>query len=152
MASEGWLVSPTFGAAARTDLLVQHTDPEVALPAAVQVKTRTRGDFNLDIHDGSPAGANEWVVLVSLPEQGGHPGFCVVPRNHVVAVVRVLGAIFTEQGKTWPRKLIGEDAFKNYRDKWELARHPAEEAPSSLLPPWVLDGLVSHPQPDLRLV
>jgi hypothetical protein len=133
-----WLVSPTFGNAARTDLLVQRTT-EPRLTAAIQVKTRTSGDFHLDISDGSPPEANEWVILVSLGNADERPDFCVMPRNHVCTLVRVLGGILKSQGKPWPRKLIGEDAFHDYSEKWELMKAPAGEAPW-WLPQWVFDG------------
>lgn len=136
-----WLVSPTFGNAARTDLLAQCADEPTRQTAAIQVKTRTSGDFHLDISDGSPPGANEWVILVSLPSaRDARPGFCVVPRNHVCTVVVVLGAILESQRKPWPRKLIGEHEFKDYEDKWELMNAPASDAPW-WLPQWVFDGL-----------
>ncbi|MGP8240274.1 MAG: hypothetical protein ACLQQB_00685, partial [Solirubrobacteraceae bacterium] len=48
-----WLVSPTFGNASRTDLLAQRADEPTRQTVAIQVKTRTSGDFHLDISDGS---------------------------------------------------------------------------------------------------
>jgi len=146
LAREGWLVSPTFGNAARTDLLAQHSETD--LTAGIQVKTRTSGDFDLDVWDASPPGANEWVILVSLGQRNTRPGFNVVPRNHACLVVRVLGAILEEQGRRWPRKLIGEQEFNRYGGSWELMTRQAHEAPW-MLPTWVFDGLARHPQADL---
>lgn len=142
-----WLVSPTFGGVKRTDLLAQHTE-KTDLTAAIQVKARSGGDFHLDVSDASPPGANEWVILVSLGERGAQSGFNVLPRNHVVLVVRVLGAIFEQQGKAWPRKLIGEPTFGRYRGAWELMTRRPDEAPW-MLPQWVFDGLSLCPAPEL---
>lgn len=114
----------------------------------LQVKTRTSGGFHLAVSDQAQAGANEWVILVSLGERGSRPAFSVVPRNHVVLVVRVLAAILEGQGRKWPRKLIGEHAFSRYRERWDLRETPAEQAPW-MLPQWVFDGLPLYPQPEL---
>lgn len=141
-----WLVSPTFGGVARTDLLAQHTATE--LTAAIQVKTRTSGDFHLAVSDPSPAGVNEWVLLVSLGARGSHPAFNVVPRNHVVLLVRVLAAMLHEQGRSWTRKMIGETEFSRYRNRWELMTAPADQVPW-MLPHWVFEGLPLYPQPEL---
>lgn len=146
LARNDWLVSPTFGGAARTDLLAQHT--ELKLTAAIQVKTRTGGDFHLPVSDHAPPGANEWVILVSLGEHGTRPGFDVVPRNHVCLVVRVLGSILESQGRAWPRKLIGEQEFERYRERWDLMNASSEQAPW-MQRQWVFDGLPLYPQPDL---
>jgi hypothetical protein len=146
LARNKWLVSPTFGSAARTDLLAQHTETD--LTAAIQVKTRTSGDFHLAVSDPSLPGANEWVILVSLGDRTARPAFNVVPRNHVCLVVRVLGDILEEQERRWPRKLIGEQEFCRYRGAWELMTRPAGEIPW-MLPQWVFDGLPHHPQPEL---
>jgi len=145
LARRDWLASPTFGNAARTDLIAQHTGTQLA--TAIQVKTRTSGDFHLDVSEASSAEANEWVVLVSLGEVDTRPAFNVVPRNHVCLLVRVLGAIFESQGRSWPRKLIGEHEFERYRGTWELMLRPAAEAPW-MLPQWVFDAAPEH-QPDL---
>ncbi len=147
LARRNWLVSPTFGNAARTDLLAQQVG-ESNLTAAIQVKTRTSGDFHLNVTEASPTGANEWVILVSLGNGDERPGFCVVPRNHVCTLVRVLGAIFEQQNRSWPRKLIGEQEFERYRGRWDLMAQPALDAPW-WLPSWVFEGLVDHPQPEL---
>jgi len=146
LARYDWLISPTFGSAARTDLLGQHTETD--LTAAIQVKTRTRGDFHLNVSDQAPPGANEWVVLVSLGQRGTRPAFNIVPRTHVCLVVRVFGAILEGQGKPWPRKLIGEHEFCRYRGAWETMSRPAEDA-AWMLPQWVFDWLPQYPQPEL---
>jgi hypothetical protein len=146
LAQREWLVSPTFGSAIRTDLLAQHVGTQRT--AAIQVKTRTSGDFHLDVSDPSPPDADEWVILVSLGGLGERPGFCVVPRNHVCTLVRVLGAILSSQHRPWPRKLIGEREFERYRDAWDLMEAPPRDA-EWRLPQWVFDGLAEHPQPEL---
>ncbi len=143
---QGWIVSLTLGNAPRTDLLSQQASDQY-LSAAIQVKTRTRGDFHLDVSDLSPSGANEWVVLVSLEAERNDGRFCVVPRNHVCAVVLALDAIFKRQEKPWPRKMIGAQEFSEYRDRWELMQGPAEDVPWSLLPPWVTEELAANSQP-----
>jgi len=141
-----WLVSPTFGNAKRTDLLAQHT--AIQRTAAIQVKTRARGDFQLDVFDHAPPDANEWVVLVTLGERGTQPAFNVVPRNHVCLVVRMVAALKESEGKSWPRKVITEREFARYRGCWELMTAPAEEAPW-MLRQWVFDYLANYPQPEL---
>jgi hypothetical protein len=142
-----WLVSQTIGGAARTDLLAQYTGAGHQT-AAIQVKTRTSGDSHLAVTDPATASANEWVILVSLGDRGSRPAFNIVPRNHVVLVVRVLAAILEGQGRKWTRKLIGEHEFCRYRECWDLMTAPAAEAPW-MLPPWVFDGLPLYPQPEL---
>lgn len=143
----GWIVSLTLGNAPRTDLLGQQASDRF-LSAAIQVKTRTRGDFHLDVSGLSPKGANEWVVLVSLEADVNEDRFCVVPRNHVCAVVLALDAIFKRSEKPWPRKMIGVQEFSEYRGRWELMQGPAEDAPWSLLPSWVTEEMVANPQPN----
>jgi hypothetical protein len=145
LARREWVASLTLGDAPRTDLLAQQTGGGF-LPAAIQVKTRTRGDFHLNISDLSPQGANEWVVLVSLEISRGGGRFCVVPRNHICAVVLALAAIFDRKGKAWPRKLIGVKEFEAYSERWDLMNEKAEDAPWSLLAPWVTAELSEHPQ------
>ena len=81
--------------------------------------------------------------------RGARQPFChVVPRNHVVLVVRVLAAILEGQGRKWPRKLLGEQEFTRYRERWDLMTAPAEQAPW-MLPQWVFDGLPLYPQSEL---
>ena len=93
----------------------------------------------------SPEAADEWFVLVTAGEP---PAFNVVPRNHVVAAIRVFQAIQDAQQKPWSRKLLGEQEFDRYRGAWDLLECPAFEA-DWRMPPWVTDGLKEHPQPDL---
>lgn len=149
LAREEWSVAATSGNPIRTDLLAQQTSLN-HLTAAIQVKTRTAGDFHLDISEPSPteASLNEWVVLVSLGGGRADTEFHIVPRNHVCAVTLTLAAIRADEGKAWPRKLISEQEFDRYKNRWDLMQAPAEEAPW-LLPPWVFDGLAAHPQPSL---
>lgn len=147
LSRRGWIVSLTLGNTPRTDLLGQQASGQF-LSAAIQVKTRTRGDFHLDVSDLSPPGANEWVVLVSLEADGNHERFCVVPRNHVCAVVLALDAIFKRQEKPWPRKMIGTQEFSKYQGQWELLQKPAEDVPWLLLPSWVTEELNNYPQPN----
>lgn len=149
LSRQNWLVALTIGDAPRTDLLVQQAfDSHIS--AAIQVKTRSEGDFHLgNVTNLSPPRANEWVILVSLEPNEMRSPFCIVPRNHVCAVVLELGRKLAEQGKNWSRKMIGEQEFKEYRGCWNLLNEPAENVPLSLLPQWVLDGLRDHPQPEL---
>lgn len=79
--------SVTWGNAPRTDVLAQRLDPSRL--AAIQVKTRTSGDFQVGkgAEEPSPPGSDEWYVLVGLGEVGTRPDFFIVPRDHMSALV-----------------------------------------------------------------
>jgi len=70
------------------------------------------------ISERSPAGANEWVVLVSLKDPGPHD-FYVIPRDHAWATVQA-----TMPDNT--RGLIGPQEFPDYQGRWDLLEQPAQ--------------------------
>lgn len=109
----GFEVAATGRGAKRTDLLAQRAD---GTSCGVQVKTRSRGDFHMGstAFEPSQEGADEWFVLVNCPTPSAWPTFNVVPRNHVVAMMRVFNTISDERGKPWKRKALGEQEFANF--------------------------------------
>ena len=144
----GWKVAPTVAGTTRTDLLAQRQDGSTC---AIQVKTRARGDFQIGDPAAATAEADEWFVLVNRPTISTWPQCNVLPRNHLVAAVRVYQAICDARGEVWKRKgLLGEQEFQGYRDAWELMEKHARDAPWRM-PDWVTNWLHEHPEPDLAL-
>ncbi|MGH9621353.1 MAG: hypothetical protein ACRD45_16830 [Bryobacteraceae bacterium] len=146
----GWQVASTARGAPRTDLLAQRVDGS---SCAIQVKTRSSGDFHVGkgALEAATGEADEWYVLVNCPTPAAWPVFNILPRNHLVAVARVFQAICDSQGKAWKRKVLGEQEFAGYRDRWELLDTQAARIRECHLPRWVTDGLQEFPQPDLGL-
>lgn len=146
----GWQVASTGRGAARTDLLAQRPDGS---SCAIQVKTRSSGDFHVGAKalEASPVGADEWYVLVNCPTADKWPTFNVLPRNHLVAAARVFDATCAARGKSWSRKMLGEQEFAGYRDAWDLIDTPASKVRIWRMPDWVTGGLREYPQPDLHV-
>src|SRR5687768_13665222 len=89
LSQRNWVASVPYGNAPRTDVLAQRLDDTKV--AAIQVKTRTTGSFQVGTKMEAPAAvrANEWVIPVSLIGPGHRPVFYVVPRAHLSAIVYV---------------------------------------------------------------
>lgn len=145
LSQRGWIASLTWGNTPRTDVLAQKLDP--ALTAAVQVKTRISGDFQVGVHgeDPSPVDANEWYVLVSLAGAGERPTFYVIPRNHLSAFIFVgFRAWVAERPEKRNAKGTAR-AFKpremeGYQEAWDLLDDPAAKAPWRV-PAWIWDSV-----------
>ena len=84
----GWAASPTWGNAPRTDVLAQRAGSRMA---AIQVKTRLSGSFHIGQkgESPSPAGGNEWFVLVSLHGAGQRPDFYIASPPWSTVAIRL---------------------------------------------------------------
>jgi len=146
LSQRGWMASLTQRNAPRTDVLAQ--DLRLPLLAAIQVKTRRVGDFQIGVggEHPSPAGLNEWYALVSLRPLGERADFYIIPRNHVSAFV-FIGfwnwiAEAPEGGRRNPegRHRTGTPAdFAGYHERWDLLEATADDAPW-LLEPWLWEA------------
>jgi hypothetical protein len=146
----GWIASLTWGNAPRTDILAQRLDPP--LVAAIQVKTRLTGDFQVGKsgEKAAPADSNEWYVLVSLREPGERPDFYVVPRNHMSAFIYVgfrrwVADAPSRRNINSTARTFKPDAFSEYKEAWERLNNPASTALCHL-PEWVWDPVVGLPE------
>ena len=137
----GWIASLTWGNAPRTDILAQRLEPP--LTAAIQVKTRLKGDFQVGVSGEQPAPArsNEWYALVSLRGPGERPDFYLVPRNHMSAFIFVgfrmwVAGAPSRRNPAGRARTFKPDVFAGYKEKWALLDRPASQAPWRL-PDWV---------------
>jgi hypothetical protein len=139
----GWIASVTLGNAPRTDVLAQRAgSPEIV--AAIQVKTRRAGDFQVGLKAEQPAptAGNEWFVLVSLSGPGERPDFYVMPRTHLSALTYVAyRAWLGSPGRGGqPRRgtsmrALGTSEVEGYHEAWDDLKRPIETV-APRLPDW----------------
>lgn len=146
LSQRGWVASLTWGNAPRTDVLAQRLDPP--LVAAIQVKTRRTGDFQVGDKAEAPAqqGGNEWFVFVSLIGPGSRPVYYVVPRAHLSALVYVGDRLWLAAPgrggrvrQETARRAVSDRDIDGYREAWELLDQPAEAA-EARLPDWYFES------------
>lgn len=153
LSERGWIASPTWGNAPRTDILAQRA--EGTRVAAIQVKTHLAGpSFQLGntVPTRGPTGGNEWFVLVWLNGPAKRPDFYIVPRNHVVALAHCGNEIFIRsprrgggERKT-SRVAIKPGDVERYKEQWHLLDDQADLAPW-MIPEWVWDAAEMYPPP-----
>lgn len=136
LSQRGWIASPTWGNAPRTDVLAQRADG--SRMAAIQVKTRRTGTFAVGNPAPSPEQANEWFVMVSLNGPGQRPDFYVIPRDHLVALAYVGDEEYKKRrGRTKSvRTAVNPIDLEAYSERWDLLEDDAD-APPWMIPVWV---------------
>ncbi len=149
LAQRGWNASLTMGNAERTDLVAQL--PDGSRLAAIQVKTRKSGSFQLGSRSESWApGENEWFVLCSLKDPDERPDFYVIPRLQIAAFIFVgYRAWLAAPGKRGQKRnatamrTVQPAELSPYLEQWDLLNRPAEEAAWNL-PDWWWDEAPVH--------
>ena len=156
LSQRGWVASPTWGNAPRTDVLAQAADGSSLV--SIQVKTRNTGSFQLGSKGEQPSSrdGNEWFILVSLKAPGEFPDFYVVPRDHIVALAYFgYRAWLARPGKNGrPHKqtamrAIQVEEVERYKDAWGLLNSPAADA-DWMIPRWVWDVAKTTPDRPAR--
>ncbi len=138
----GWSSSPTYGNTKRTDVLAEVGDN---LAASIQVKTKSEHskDFQPNVQEYSPAGANEWAILVALAN-GEKADFYIMPRDHLAATVRAFRIAIPDS-----RVFLGPQEFSRYLGQWDLLRKPSSEV-KWRGEDWVLDFVTTEGWPSKR--
>jgi hypothetical protein len=148
LANRGWMVDMPRRGARNIDLYAHRREGNRT--CGVQVKARTRGDFQFDnnfLELAEPT-ADAWVILVTLSPPGGRSQFFVLPHNHVAAALIAYKGYRDANGKGWPRKMLGPHEFTGYTEAWALMEHPAQKAPWQMLD-WVAEALAEHKRYDV---
>ena len=137
LARRGWEASLTYGNAPRTDIVAQHADQQRLI--AVQCKTASGGQafmLSRTCEAPSPAGRDEWFVLVALGLPDERPSFFVMPRRAVSAYVFISHRVWLSGTKSdgSPRsdssvRNIERTVAEPYRERWDLMEAGADDAP-----------------------
>jgi len=134
--------------ARQIDLYAHHREGNRT--CGVQVKTRTKGDFQFDdnfLELAEPT-ADAWAILVTLSPPGERSQFFVLPHNHIAAALIAYKGYTDANGKGWPRKMLGPQEFTGYTEAWPLMERPAQEARWRMLD-WVGEALSEHKRYDV---
>ncbi len=148
LATRGWMVDMPRRGARHIDLYAHRREGNRT--CGVQVKTRTKGDFQFDndfLELAEPT-ADAWVILVTLSPPGERSQFFVLPHNHVAAALIAYKGYRDANGQGWPRKMLGPHEFTGYTEAWALMERPAQEAPWRMLD-WVAEALTEHKRYDV---
>lgn len=148
LANLGWMVDMPRRGARGIDLYAHRHEGNRT--CGVQVKARTKGDFQFDNNflELAERSADAWVILVTLSPPGERSQFFVLPHNHVAAALIAYKGYTDANGKGWPRKVFGAHEFAGYTEAWALMEQPAQEAPWKMLD-WVAEALTEHERYDV---